>query len=139
MSESIPSGSLDTPSGSSGIPSEIIETVFTKPMETSRSIYWFGATLGGFTLAAVSAVVMWVAEKKIPNNKTIGRDVLLGVILFFLLLQLLPESTTALVTAIMSVFTFSHITVPTGGSVIDTISTVITADEMEVRVGVPRF
>ena len=88
-------------------------------------------------LAATSASVMWVAEKKIPTEKTIGRDVLLGVALFFILLQLLPDSTIALVTSVLSVLTFSSVGL--SGST-DVLNTVMPAsDEMEVRVGVPKF
>jgi len=108
------------------------------PPETMRSVYWTGATLGGLTLATVSAIVMWVAEQKVPNGKTIGRDVILGIVLFFLLLQLLPESTTALVTAIVSVFTFSRVTTAVGGAV-EAVVAATPTDEMEVRVGVPKF
>jgi len=138
MSESAPPEIVLSPDNLN-VHSESFPPSPSESKQTARMLYWVGATLGGFTLATVSAVVMWVAEKKIPNGKTVGRDVILGVVLFFLLLQLLPESTTALVTAIMSIITFSSITVPAAGSVIDTISSVTAMDEMEVRVGVPKF
>ena len=90
--------------------------------------------MGGVTLAIVSAIVMWVAESKVPNGKTIGRDVVLGIALFFLLLQLLPESTLMLVTALMSILTFR------GASLTETVNSIVPSlDEMEVRVGVPKF
>jgi hypothetical protein len=101
--------------------------------EVERPVYWVGGTLGGITLATVSAIVMWVAEKKIPNGKTIGRDVILGVVLFFLLLQLLPESTTMLITAIISFVNVSN------KQIVDAVPKIPSLEEMEVRVGVPRF
>ena len=105
--------------------------------ENTNSKYWIGGSIGGLTLASVSAIVMWVAEKKIPNGKTIGRDVLLGIILFFILLQILPESTTMLLSTITSFITFSNIKMMEAvGTVSDTIPSL---DEMEVRVGVPKF
>ena len=79
---------------------------------------------------------MWVAEKKIPTGKTVGRDVLLGIVLFFLLLQFLPESTIALVTALVAVFTFR---VSGGGDSVSASASSPSIDEMEVRVGVPKF
>jgi len=118
--------------------SESSQSDFKPEITPMRSVYWVGATLGGLTLATVSAIVMWVAEQKMPNSKTIGRDVILGIILFFLLLQLLPESTTALVTAIMSVVTFSSVNTVVGGAV-EAVAAVTPTDEMEVRVGVPKF
>ena len=101
--------------------------------ENTRFIYWIGGTLGGVTLASVSALVMWIAEKKVPNGKTLGRDLILGIVLFFLLLQLLPESTTMLVTTLMSLATISAVKIE------DAIPKVPSLEEMEVRVGVPRF
>ena len=81
---------------------------------------------------------MWVAEKKVPTIKTVSRDLILGCILFFLLLQLLPESTMTLVTMFVSLFKMN-------GGVLDAAATgavaaaLATSDEMEVRVGVPSF
>ena len=99
---------------------------------STRSIYWVGSILGGITLATVSASVMWAAEGKVPNGKTIGRDVILGIFLFFILFQLLPESTTMLITAIISFVSVNK----------DTIIAELpppVSDDMEVRVGIPKF
>jgi len=112
---------------------DLLNSIISPP-SIPRSVYWIGGSLGGFVLAITSAAVMWLAEKKIPNGKTIGRDVLLGVILFFILLQILPESTMALVTTVMSIFTFSAMSSSITPNVIMPAS-----DEMEVRVGVPKF
>ena len=102
--------------------------------ETPSHLYWLGGGIGAVSLASISATVMWLAEKKAP---TVSRDLILGSILFFLLLQLLPESTMTLVTTILSVFKMN-------GGVLDaataaTAATAISSDDMEVRVGVPRF
>jgi hypothetical protein len=102
--------------------------------ETPSYIYWVGGGLGAITLASVSAVIMWFAEKKIPTIKTIGRDFILGAILFFLLLQLLPESTMTLVTSILAL---TEATVPEANSIVDSVSSVV--DDIELRVGVPNF
>ena len=98
---------------------------------STRSIYWVGSVFGGITLATVSASVMWFAEGKVPNGKTVGRDVVLGIVLFFILYQLLPESTTMLITALLSYISVSKIS-------LEDIPIPI-ADDMEVRVGIPKF
>lgn len=110
--------------------------------ETPSYLYWLGGGIGAVSLASISATVMWLAEKKPPTAKTVSRDLILGCILFFLLLQLLPESTMTLVTTIVSLFKMK-------GGVLDTAAVTATAaataaaistsDEMEVRVGVPSF
>ena len=97
-------------------------------------MYWFGGGLGGITLATVSSVVMWFAEKKIPTTKTIGRDLILGAILFFLLLQLLPESTMSLLTGILAAVAIQNEIVN------DVASPILSGiDDIELRVGVPNF
>lgn len=102
--------------------------------ETPSYLYWFGGGIGAVSLASISAAVMWIAEKKVPTIKTVSRDLILGCILFFLLLQLLPESTMTLVTTFVSLFKMN------GGALDSAAAAVIaTSDEMEVRVGVPSF
>jgi hypothetical protein len=112
--------------------------------ETNTSLYWIGALIAGLFISGLSAGGMWLLENKKPTPKTIGRDFILGGILFFILLQLVPESTLTLLATILAV-------VPTmngGGesttsivnNVIETLTgAVAPIDEVEVRVGVPRF
>jgi hypothetical protein len=101
--------------------------------ESSQHLYWFGGALGAVTLASVSAVVMWFLENKQPTVKTIGRDLILGAILFFLLLQLLPESTMSLLAGILAVVTIKNEIVG------ETVPALIPVDDMELRVGIPNF
>jgi hypothetical protein len=106
--------------------------------ETPSYLYWVGGGLGAVTLASASAIIMWVAEKKVPTVKTIGRDFILGAILFFLLLQLLPESTMSLVTAIVTITTVKNEIISSQENPI--LGSVMTAvDDIELRVGVPNF
>lgn len=121
--------------------------------ETPQHLYWLGGGLGGITLASVSASIMWFAEGKKPSVKTIGRDLILGAILFFLLLQLLPESTMSLLTTIVAaVAVKNEFMGGSGGSVVDSITGTSSSassssstsqsaalDDMELRVGVPSF
>lgn len=105
--------------------------------ETPSYLYWFGGGIGAVSLASISAAVMWIAEKKVPTIKTLSRDLILGCILFFLLLQLLPESTMTLVTTIVSFFKMNEGVLDTATAA--TVAAIATSDEMEVRVGVPSF
>ena len=100
--------------------------------ELNSSVYLLGAGLGGATLATTSAVGMWFLEKKQPTGKTVGRDFILGAILVILLLQVVPDSTTALLSGLLAF-------VPTLSSSPIMDVTVAAVDEVEVRVGVPRF
>lgn len=75
---------------------------------------------------------MWFAEKKVPTVKTVGRDLILGAILFFLLLQLLPESTMSLVTGVLALAAVQN-------EIIESASSSSVADDIELRLGVPTF
>ena len=99
--------------------------------ETSSSVYLLGAGLGGTVLATMSAVGMWIVEKKKPTGKTVGRDFILGAILVVLLLQVVPDSTISLLSGLLAIIPM------TSGSIMDV--TVPAVDEIEVRIGVPRF
>ena len=98
---------------------------------SDSSVYLLGAGLGGAALATTSAVGMWFLEKKKPTGKTVGRDFILGAILVVLLLQIVPESTTSLLTGLLAF-------IPMASAPIMDV-TVPSVDEVEVRVGVPRF
>ena len=101
-------------------------------------MYWVGGALGAITLASASAVIMWLAEKKKPTVKTVGRDIILGAILYFLLLQLLPDSTMSLVMGVITMFEVKNELVSAeANSVIESVLTPI--DDIELRVGVPNF
>lgn len=115
---------------------------------------WIGPVLGGVALSIVSTVGNYVVEKKAPQAKAVVRDFILGAILMLLITQILPESTNRLVASILTITTVGTHMVQAGGttlleSVADstpTISTAVvaapsssSAEEYEVRVGVPRF
>ena len=108
--------------------------------ETSSYLYWLGGGLGAVTLASASAIIMWFAEKKIPTVKTVGRDFILGAILFFLLLQLLPDSTMALVSGILAFATVKNEIIESGPPGVAVAEAVMAAaDDIELRVGIPNF
>jgi hypothetical protein len=110
--------------------------------ETPSYLYWVGGGLGAVTLSVVSAAIMWFAEKKVPTVKTVGRDLILGAILFFLLLQLLPESTMSLVTGVLALAAVQNEMVDSASSssVVAAVTAVTAATEdIELRLGVPTF
>lgn len=107
--------------------------------ETPSYLYWLGGGLGAVTLASTSAIIMWFAEKQIPTVKTVGRDFILGAILFFLLLQLLPDSTMSLVTGILAFATVKNEIVESGQPNTVAEAVMAAADDIELRVGIPNF
>ena len=113
------------------VPNIFFPTLTRRMSEINSSVYLLGAGLGGAALATTSAVGMWFLEKKKPTGKTVGRDFILGAILVVLLLQVVPESTTTLLSGLLAF-------VPMSSSAIMDV-TVPAVDEVEVRVGVPRF
>jgi Na+/phosphate symporter len=112
---------------------------------TPKSIpFVLGAVLGGTTLSLLSAAGTFALEKQQPTVKTLSRDFILGAILFLMIMQLLPESTGNLVSYAISFISIPAIfsaaknvmpeAIPEVKDVIDAIT-----DEIEVKVGVPRF
>ena len=105
--------------------------------------YVTGALLGGTTMSVLSAAGSLALEKKAPTPKTMARDFILGAILLLLILQLLPESTSKLIT-----YVTSFMAIPAAAAVAavpDMASAVAESvvgggsDDIEVKVGVPRF
>jgi len=107
---------------------------------TDSSLYWIGGVGSGVFISGLSAGGMWLLESKKPTAKTVARDFILGGILFFILLQLVPESTMSLLTGIIAFVPVASAAAaaPLVENVIETINDAV-ADEVEVRVGVPRF
>jgi hypothetical protein len=103
--------------------------------ESSPYLYWIGGAFSAVILSITSATIMWFVEKKIPTIKTVGRDLILGAILFFLLLQLLPESTMSLVTSILAVVA----TTDSINSVVTSNPVAAAVEDVELRLGVPSF
>ena len=127
---------------------------------------WVGPILGGSILSALSAGGTYVVEKRAPTPKSMARDFILGAVLIMMITQLLPESTNTLVLSILA-FWSSYVggsgSQSGGGSTSSSEATKVellghtetvsasasaesggasvpvTMEEMEVKVGVPRF
>lgn len=100
----------------------------------SGANYLVGAALGGTTMSVLSAVGTAVLEKKKPTPKTLARDFILGAVLLVMILQLLPESTGRLIGYVTSLFA-----VPAALGALPSIVAPAASDDIEVKVGVPRF
>lgn len=85
---------------------------------------------GGAVLSSLGAGSTLVLEKRTPTVKSLARDFIIGAFMLAMIMQLLPESTASLLQA---VFAFLPASLPALGSVASA------TDDMEVRVGVPRF
>ena len=87
-----------------------------------------GILIGGTFISSIGAGTSYYVEKKKPNPKSVARDFIIGAVLMMLVFQLLPESSSTMVTTLA---TF----VPMAGGFLTTASN----DDVEVKVGVPRF
>ena len=87
--------------------------------------YIIGILFGGILISTLGAISTYNLENKKPTTKSLTRDFLIGSILFVLVMQLLPESSTMLISTLTSF-------IPT--SVIPT-----SIDDIEIQVGVPKF
>lgn len=125
--------------------------------EMSAPPYLIGAVLGGTTMSVLSAGGTFILEKTKPTPKTLTRDFILGSILLLLIMQILPDSTTRLIGWVTSFATLPAAAasasslpafLPGIGSMVEAVSAPaaaavpsapVASDELEVKVGVPRF
>jgi hypothetical protein len=94
-----------------------------------------GMVLGGVLISAVGAASTTFTEGKKPSVKSVSRDFIVGAVMLMLVMQLLPESSATLVKFIMGLVPLALF--QKGGA--DTAAAPAAADDIEVRVGVPRF
>ena len=87
--------------------------------------YLVGILFGGVLISALGALSTYNLENKKPTTKSLARDFIIGSILFLLIMQILPDSSTSLINSITSF-------VPT------TIVPSLDSD-IEVQVGIPKF
>ena len=92
-----------------------------------------GMILGGVVISALGAASTHFVEEKKPTVKSLGRDFIIGSIMVAMIMQLLPESTTSIVEFLIAL---APLTLFTPGK---TTESVEIKEEMEVKVGVPKF
>lgn len=109
----------------------------------SKPPVWIAPLFGGIALTAMSAGTTYYVEKTAPKAKVLARDFILGAILVLCIMQVLPESVS---NGIAMLMTASTVFVP---AVIPPVEAIVPptvfvpdftgSDEVEVRVGVPKF
>lgn len=124
-------------------------------MSTAGAPYLAGAALGGTTMSLLSALGTFALEKKKPTPKTLARDFILGAVLMLLILQLLPESAGKLIGYVMSFAAVPaaaaasstvDVVAEAAASAAESVSSLVenvvgsdTSNDLEVKIGVPRF
>lgn len=89
--------------------------------------YLYGILIGGSVITTLGALSTYNVENKKPTMKSLTRDFIIGSILFLLIMQLLPESSSSVISYISS-------SIPTS---LPSLSNPI--DDMEIQVGIPKF
>lgn len=110
-----------------------------------------GMILGGVLISALGAGSTIFIEEKKPSVKTLSRDFIIGAIMVAMIIQLLPESSTTVIEYLLKLVPLTLFTgaAGAGGSSDGPLAAftqiggdsgaAAAADEMEVKVGVPRF
>jgi hypothetical protein len=110
----------------------------TRMSETSPPM-WIGPILGGLSLATLSAGSVYYMDNKLPETKILARDFVLGAVLFLIIMQVLPESTSQLIQFACGLVTFRMPTLPKMSGGAETTSPELILADPEVKVGVPNF
>jgi hypothetical protein len=92
-----------------------------------------GMVLGGVIISSLGAASTQFIEEKAPTAKTLGRDFIIGAVMVAMIMQLLPESSTSIVEFIMGLVPLALFS-SQKTEIVEAVS-----NEMEVKVGVPRF
>lgn len=92
-------------------------------------------------MSAVSGIGTFIMENKTPTTKSVARDFILGAILLMLIMQLLPDSTHKLLSYLISAAAIPAAAVASAAETVSSapLGIVMETNEVEVKVGVPRF
>ena len=103
------------------------------PRKMSQTPLVAGMVLGGVVISSLGAASTQFIEEKAPSAKSLGRDFIIGAIMVAMIMQLLPESSSSIVEFVMGLVPLALFTKEKTG-IVEAVM-----DEMEVKVGVPRF
>jgi hypothetical protein len=92
-----------------------------------------GMVLGGVIISSLGAASTQFIEEKAPTAKTLGRDFIIGAVMFAMIMQLLPESSTSIVEFVMGLVPLALFS----SQKTEIVEAIV--EEQEVKVGVPRF
>lgn len=102
-----------------------------------------GMVLGGVLISSIGAASTAFAEGKKPTVKSISRDFIIGSVMIALIIQLLPESSTSLIQFVMGLIPLALFQRGTAGATAtgggSSSADTLVMEQMEVKVGVPRF
>lgn len=109
-----------------------------------------GMVIGGVIITALGAASHYVNERTAPPTKGVVRDFLIGAVMVAMIMQLLPESSTSIVekfmslmptmsTAAAAVSALPLLSSGGGASSTEEEKSAPAAEDMEVKVGPPRF
>lgn len=87
--------------------------------------YLVGILFGGALISSLGALSTYNLEGKKPTTKSLIRDFIIGSIMFLFIMQLLPDSSSSLITSILSFMP---------SSVMPSLD-----NDIEIQVGVPKF
>lgn len=94
-----------------------------------------GMVLGGVLISAIGAGSTLFVEEKRPSAKSMSRDFIIGATMVALIMQILPESSTSTIQFLLGLVPLTLFSQkgggPSGGDA--------GHDDLEVKVGVPRF
>jgi hypothetical protein len=96
-----------------------------------------GMVLGGVLISALGAGSSLFLEEKKPSVKSVSRDFIIGAIMVALIIQLLPDSSTTVIQFLLGLVPASLLS--GGGAAVAAATSDTSGDDMEVKVGVPRF
>jgi len=118
-------------------------------MSEAQPPVWIAPLLGGITLSMMSAASSYYVEKQPPKAKALVRDFILGAILVLCITQILPESVSksvAMLLSLGSLFNTKNLLVSSQSAVETIVVPKVfvpdftgTTEDIDVRVGVPRF
>jgi len=97
-----------------------------------------GMVLGGVIISALGAGSTQFIEEKTPTIKSLMRDFIIGSVMVAMIIQLLPESATSVIQTLMSLVPLTLLS-KAQESVAGVAGVAEIVDDMEVKVGVPRF
>ncbi len=95
--------------------------------------------IGGALIASLGAGSTVFLESKAPTGKTLARDFIIGAVMVAMIMQLLPESMSSLIQFVLALAPSTLWASSTAAAVGSTAISSSGSDELEVKVGVPRF
>ncbi len=112
--------------------------------EASSLPFLSGMALGGSVIAALGAGSTMFLEEKKPTVKSVSRDFIIGAFMVVMIMQLLPESTSSIIQyllalAPLSLFRSAPAAIAESAASLGELAGGGGSDDVEVKVGVPKF